>query len=179
VGTFGLATQTRPGRDGSAGEDRVTDFGFDSQYQLAFGKNDLSATVSWIGERQNWAASRALGNTANERDTLRSGRLTLHYLRDKTYGLTVQYFSLRGDADALLYAGSASGSPNSAGTIVQLDYLPFNLGGGPAFWPRSNVKISLQYTAYGKFDGARTNYDGAGANARDNNTTYLETWIAF
>ena len=32
---------------------------------------------------------------------------------------------------------------------------------------------------YDKFDGARKNYDGAGRNARDNNTLYLETWIAF
>ena len=179
LGTFGLATDTRPGRDGSAGEDRVLDLGFDSQYQLAFGKNDISAAASWIYERQTWVASNALGNTSNPFDSLRSLKLTLHYLRDKTYGLTVQYFSVGGDADAALYPDSASGSPNSNGAIFQFDYLPFNKGGGPAFWPRSNVKISLQYVAYAKFDGARTNYDGAGTNARDNNTLYLETWIVF
>ncbi|MEO6876271.1 MAG: cytochrome C, partial [Opitutaceae bacterium] len=56
---------------------------------------------------------------------------------------------------------------------------PFNKGGGPVFWPQSNVKLSLQYTAYGKFDGAHTNYDGSGRSARDNNTLYLEAWIVF
>jgi hypothetical protein len=39
--------------------------------------------------------------------------------------------------------------------------------------------LSLQYTLYNHFNGAETNYDGAGANARDNNTLYLEAWIAF
>jgi len=37
----------------------------------------------------------------------------------------------------------------------------------------------LQYTVYNRFDGARTNYDGAGSNARANNTLYAEAWIAF
>jgi hypothetical protein len=179
VGTFGLATDTRPGRDGSAGQDRVVDLGLDSQYQVAWDKNDFSATLSWIDERETWAASSALGNTTNPADSLHSGKATLHYLYDKTYGLTVQYFAVQGGADALLYAGSQSGSPDSDGLIYQVDYLPFNKNGGPAFWPRSNVKISLQYVAYNKFDGARTDYDGAGTNARDNNTLYLETWIAF
>ena len=27
--------------------------------------------------------------------------------------------------------------------------------------------------------GIRDNYDGAGSNARDNNTLYLEAWIVF
>jgi len=33
--------------------------------------------------------------------------------------------------------------------------------------------------AYNKFDGASSNYDGAGAKASDNNTLYLEAWITF
>ena len=75
--------------------------------------------------------------------------------------------------------GSLTGSPESDGFILQADYFPLNKPGGPAFWPRSNVKLSLQYVIYNRFDGARTNFDGAGRNARDNNTLYLEAWIAF
>ena len=37
----------------------------------------------------------------------------------------------------------------------------------------------LQYTGYGKFDGAKTNYDGTGRNARDNNTLFFNVWVAF
>jgi hypothetical protein len=92
---------------------------------------------------------------------------------------TVQYFVIDGTADPILYSASASGSPLSDGWIVEVSYLPFNKHGGPAFWPRSNVKISLQYVVYNRFDGASSNFDGAGSNARDNNTLYAETWIAF
>ncbi len=179
VGTFGVAAETYPGRDPGAGQDRIVDLGVDSEYQISAGQSDLTAMLTLINEHETWSASEALGNTANGTDSLNEFKATLHYLYDKTYGLTAQYFATSGGADAVLYGGSATGSPNSDGEIFQLDYLPFNKGGGPSIWPRSNVKVSLQYVAYNKFDGARTNYDGAGANAHDNNTLYLETWIAF
>ena len=178
-GTFGLACDAYPGRDASAGKDRVVDLGIDSQYQLSAGASDITATLSWINEHESWNASSVLGNTSNASDALRSAKATVDYLYDKTYGFTAQYFWINGGSDALLFAGSQTGSPNSDGLVLQANYLPFNKNGGPAFWRRSNVKLSLQYTLYNKFDGARTNYDGAGANARDNNTLYLEAWIVF
>ena len=178
-GTFGMAADTYPGRDSSAGQDRIVDLGLDSQYQLSSGASDVTAMVSWIHERQNWNASSMLGTTSNAADTLRSAKATLNYLYDKTYGATLQYFMIDGSSDTLLYPDSQTGSPNSDGLVLQVNYLPFNKGAGPSFWPRSNVKLSLQYTIYNRFDGARTNYDGAGANARDNNTLYIEAWIAF
>ena len=179
IGTFGLAADTFPGRDASAGKDRIVDFGIDSQYQLTRGSNDFTGLVSWIYEHQNWHASEALGNTDNKSDTLRNLKLTGSHLYDKTFGGTIQYFRIDGSADAGLYGGSKTGSPTSDGFVLQANYLPFNKSGGPKFWPRSNVKLSLQYTIYNRFDGARTNYDGAGAIARDNNTLYLEAWIVF
>lgn len=179
VGTFGLAADTYPGRDRSEGQDRIVDFGVDSEYQISRGTSDFTAMLSWIDEHQTWTASQALGATANDTGTLHDFKATLHYLYDKTYGITAQYFNTNGSADPVLFSGSESGSPNSEGEVFQLDYLPLNKHGGPGVWPRSNVKIALQYVAYNKFNGARRNYDGAGSNARDNNTLYLETWIAF
>lgn len=179
VGTFGMAADTAPGRDGSAGRDQVVDLGFDAQYQVAQGKSDMTAMLSWIHERDRWAANFALGGTSNAADSLDDFKATINYLYDKTYGLTAQYFSSTGGTDALLYGDSANASPNSSGEIVQLDYLPFNKGGGPGFWPRSNVKLALQYVNYNRFDGARLNFDGNGTNAHDNNTLYAEAWIAF
>jgi hypothetical protein len=41
------------------------------------------------------------------------------------------------------------------------------------------VKLSLQYIAYQKFNGASTNYDGNGRNANDNNTLYMLGWLNF
>ena len=42
-----------------------------------------------------------------------------------------------------------------------------------------NVRLMLQYTGYTKFDGASTNYDGNGRNARDNDTLFFNVWVAF
>jgi hypothetical protein len=179
IGTFGLAASTFPGRDPSAGKDRIADFGIDSQYQFAKGKHDITALVSWVHESESWDASNQLEATDNASDHLTNFKATISYLHDKTLGATVQYFLITGSSDPTLYSGSQTGSPTSDGFILQANYLPFNKGGGPAFWPKSNVKLSVQYTLYNRFDGARTNYDGAGANARDNNTLYLEAWIAF
>ena len=60
----------------------------------------------------------------------------------------------------------------------QVDYTPWGSGNSP-LGPRFNMRFGLQYTAYGKFDGARHNYDGAGANAADNNALRIFTWAAF
>ena len=179
IGTFGMAASTYPGRDPSAGKDRIVDIGIDSQYQESVGLHDVSVLLSWIHERQTWNASQALGNVSNAADTLWNFKATIDDLYDKTYGAAVQYFVIDGGQDPLLYAGSMIGSPRSDGFVLQANYLPFNKPGGPSFWPKSNVKFSLQYTIYNHFDGARSNYDGSGRNARDNNTLYAEAWIAF
>ena len=36
-----------------------------------------------------------------------------------------------------------------------------------------NLQLGVQYTGYTRFNGAMTNYDGAGRNASGNNTFYL------
>ena len=41
------------------------------------------------------------------------------------------------------------------------------------------MRLLAQYTAYTKFNGASSNYDGSGRNARDNNTFYLLGWLMF
>ncbi|HZP59246.1 MAG TPA: hypothetical protein VFB27_02900 [Opitutaceae bacterium] len=179
LGTFGLATNAYPGRDSSAGHDQISDVGLDSEYQISAGRHDTSVLVSYIHEYARWSASRVLSATSKASGSLGNLKVTLADLYDKTYGATAQYFIVDGGGDALRYSGSANGSPRSDGFILQADYLPFNKGGGPAFWPRSNVKITLQYVLYNRFDGARTNFDGTGRNAPDNDTLYLETWIDF
>ena len=179
VGILGLAASTYPGRDPTAGTDRILDIGIDSEYQNSIGRHDFTALFSWISEHQSWNASSALGSASHRRDRLESAKITADYLYDKTIGAAVQYFATNGGTDPLLYADSPNGSPASDGFIFQLSFLPIHKRGGPSIWPRSNFKLSLQYTLYNRFDGARTNFDGAGRNARDNNTTYLEAWLAF
>jgi hypothetical protein len=65
-------------------------------------------------------------------------------------------------------SGSASGSPDSASTVIELNWLPYR-----------DRRFTLQYTAYQRFNGASTNYDGFGRKASDNNTLYLLAWFPF
>lgn len=179
IGTFGLVARAYPGRNPSEGKDQIADVGVDSQYQFSNGQSDITALASVIYEHANWNASEALGNTSYRSGRLFNEKFTIDYLYEKTYGAAAQIFNVSGSVDPLLYAGSASGSASSNGFIFQINYLPFNKGGGPAIWPRSNVKLSAQYVLYNRFDGGKQNFDGAGRNASDNNTLYIEAWILF
>ena len=174
-----MFANTYPGRDESAGQDKTVDIGFDSQYQYFSKTSDVTVLASWLHEQNNLDATEKLGSASNSTDHLSTTSLTASYLYDKTIGPNIQYFRIDGDKDALLYADNRTASPNSDGLLFQLDYLPFNRDGGPDFWPKSNLKLSLQYILYNRFDGATRNYDGNGRDARDNNTTYLEAWLAF
>jgi len=179
AGLFGMAATLNPGRVTGFGTDHAVDFGIDTQYQYLADIHSISFQGSWITENQTLTASQALGNSSNSHDHLRSFHAKATYYYDQTYGATLGYFRVDGSGDTDLYGdGSAKSSPNSAGLIAELNYLPFNHG-GPEFWPWMNVKFGLQYTAYQKFDGGTTNYDGAGHNASDNDTLYLYAWLAF
>jgi hypothetical protein len=172
LGTFGMVANTYPGRDPSAGKDQTADIGVDSQYQFSNERSDVTVMASAIYEHDAWNASQPLGVTSNATDTLLNEKLTVDYLYDKTFGGSAQIFNVNGSLDPLLYAGSASGSADSNGYIFQLNYMPFNKDGGPAFWSKSNVKFSVQYVVYSHFDGTAQ-------DASANNTLYLEAWIMF
>lgn len=173
VGLFGLQASTYPGRDRSAGQDSTFDFGMDAQYQVSSGVHDFLGTLAGIYEKDSWDASQQLGNTSNRSDHLWSLKANVDYLYDKTFGGAVGVFFTDGSHDSALYGDSSTGSPLSDGVILQANYLPFNKEGGPSFWPKSNVKLSAQYIIYTQFNGS------SGHNASDNNTLYLEAWIAF
>jgi len=179
VGTYGIYANIYPGRVSSAGKDHILDLGFDSQYQYISDVNDITARINFLHEFQDWNASRDLGNVSNSSDDLWNFTASTSYLYDKTYNASVQYFITGGDSDSILYADSRTGSPDSRGWVFELDYLPFNKSGGPKFWSKSNVKLTMQYVLYNKFDGSSDNYDGTGRDASDNNTLYLEAWVAF
>lgn len=172
IGTFGMVANTYPGRDPSAGEDRTADIGVDSQYQFSSTTSDITVMASATYEHDDWTASLPLGAVSNATDSLLNEKIAVDYLYDKTYGAAAQVFNVDGSIDPLLYPGSASGSADSNGYIFQLNYMPFNKGGGPAIWSKSNVKFSVQYVVYSHFDGTAQ-------DASANNTLYLEAWIMF
>jgi len=67
--------------------------------------------------------------------------------------------------------GNATGSPNTQGWIAEVDWLPL-----PA---EQNLKVGLRYTAYTKYNGASSDYNGFGRNASDNNNWFAYMWLLF
>ena len=183
VGTYGMIINRYPSNlDTSTPTDRYRDLALDAQYQYITDPHVFTAQTTYIHEKQSYDASFPVAAAtgagigagpapANPTDTLRRFKVKGTYYYNRQYGGTLAYFSTTGSADPGLYGMDADGNarkPDSSGYIVELDYLPIQ-----------NVRLLLQYTAYNKFNGSATNYNGQGRNARDNNTLFFDLWAAF
>lgn len=175
IGTYGIHVKSSPGTI-TGPEDSFTDWAADFQFDrtLPSLKNDvLSFRGTYIRQNSSLVASfpSAASQVSNHLNTVQ-GNVEYHF--GDRVSLTGGYFNVTGNADPLLYmqgtpiSGSASGSPNSDGYLL-------NVG----WWPVQNIGLTLQYTGYLKFNGGGTNYDGAGRNASSNNTTYLMARFVF
>jgi len=178
IGTYGMQSRVLPSGVRDVGHDTIYNQGVDSQYQFLNGEHNFTLLVNWLNQNQQLHATQLLGGALHQHGRLWSASCTGSYLYEHKYGLDVQFFDTQGSRDAVLY-GTRTGRPGSAGWIFQLNWLPWNAAGGPSFWPYSNVKFSLQYTLYTSFDGSTSNFDGNGRDAHDNNTLFLEAWLAF
>jgi len=169
AGTYGISATSFPGGDESTGlTDRKTDVAFDANYQWAVDSdNFISAHGTYIHENLDLHASSLLSGS-NPSDTLNTYRTDVSYSYKDTYIPSVQYFQTWGSNDAA-YWGTANGNPNNAGYVVELAYVPFGKADSPIHF--ANARLTLQYTAYTKFDGTST-------HASDNNTLLLNLWVA-
>jgi len=151
------------------------------QYQYVGDVHQVTVAGTHIHESMTLDASFANGGAANPTNNLSTTRVWATYYYRRRIGGTVAYFSTTGSSDTALYPStvslpggnpgvivSANGSPDTRGWIAEVNYLPW-----------LNVKISAQYTAFSKFNGGGTNYDGVGRSASDNNTLYLLLWFAY
>jgi hypothetical protein len=182
IGLFGLQAEIYPGLDQTTGfADRYTDLGVDGSYQYSFASTDVvSLNGRYLHEDQSLQATCALdgagaGCAANTVDDVRID--ASYYWRDKI-GLTVSGFDTTGSSNPVLYAGNRTLRPDSSGVMVQLDATPWGDGKSP-FGKRFNTRVGLQYTDYTEFNGAASNWDGMGSNARDNNTLRVFVWAAY
>lgn len=173
VGGYGMVANLVPsGYQGTT--DRYTDAAVDAQMDRTYsGGASFVAHATWIFERRHLPASVAAGNAANLNSNLSTARIDATYYTKSRVGFSAGLFSTTGDSDPLLYpsgdvTGSATGSPDSQGYVAQLSYMPW-----------LNTRLGLQYVGYTKFNGASSNYDGAGRDAHDNNTLYLMAWLVF
>lgn len=179
VGVFGYFPSISPGGDTSSGTtDDYSDFGLDASYQFTGdGDNIYTVNARFTHEDQNLAASNLLVLSQHKHNALDDVRVDASYYWHNIIGATVQVFDTSGTTDEMLYADSRTFSPDSSGIMFQIDATPW--GEGDAWLGgRLNLRVGLQYTIYTRFNGATSNYDGAGRNASDNNTLRLFTWLA-
>lgn len=174
-----------------------TDLGVDAQYQYLLDPHAVTAQFTYTRNHVRYSAASladpaapffdaggaALANI-NSADTNHVLRAKLSYVYQAKYGGALGLFSLTGTTNT---ANQTAGY-DATGMLGMTDGASSNLSGNPAtrgftletFWlPIQYLRIGLQYTAYSRYNGSSTNYDGFGRNARDNNTLFLYTWAAY
>lgn len=182
-GAFGLDVRMQPD-PGSPAADRYTDAALDATYQYTpQGPAAVVVNASLIDERQRLAASFASGAADRPANHLDALEVDASFIWRQACSAAVGVFDVHGGPDAALYApaplaGSLSGSPDTRGYRLQLEYVPF---GKLDSWhsPWVNLRVGLQYTAYTRFNGGAANYDGFGRSASDNDSLFLFAWLAF
>ncbi len=174
LGTYGMYAKRQPGAFASGGDgDAFTDLALAFEYMRPLGHDQLTVTGTWIHEARSMGASVAAGLASVTSQKVDVFRVRGTYHAGQLWAFSLMPFLSSGTTDPTLYpaaavSGSLAGSPNTTGLLAEVDYNPWQ-----------NARISLQYTAYGKFNGRANNYDGGGRSASDNNTLYLVTWLMF
>jgi hypothetical protein len=172
VGGYGIHMNSTPNAVTGL-QDTYTDFGPDLQYDRVFGRDVLSFRATYVRENSALNATLDAGGATQADHHLNTGNANIEYHYGNRISAQFGAFLTSGTADASLYppaavSGSANGSPRSVGFISNF-----------SFWPTQNIDLGVQYTAYSRFNGGSTNYDGSGRSASDNNTLYLLTRFIF
>ena len=65
-------------------------------------------------------------------------------------------------------SGSMNNNPDTRIVIPELFWMPVQY-----------ARVGVQYYKFNRFNGASSNFDGAGRNAKDNNTLFVYVWAAY
>jgi hypothetical protein len=177
IGTYGIHMKSTP-QAITGLEDSYTDWAADFQYDRTipqFRGDVLSIRGTYIRENSSLVAT-ASNNPGDLliRHHLNTVQANAEYHLGDKYSATIGYFNVTGTPDPFLFppgpvTGNANnGDPRSNGFIANVSW-----------WPVQNIGLTFQYTGYTRFNGAGTNYDGAGRNAGSNNTLYLLARFVF
>ena len=174
-GTYGMHMKSSPNAI-TGPTNGYTDWAFDFQYDRTIPqlKNDvLSFRGTYVRENSSLGATLAAGGASLLGHHLNTVQGNVEYHYGTKLSGTAGLFSVTGTPDPLLYAqapvfGSANGDPRSNGYNLNLSW-----------WPQQNIDLAVQYTGYLRFNGAQTNYDGAGRKAAGNNAVFLLARFVF
>ena len=197
LGTYGLAAKVIPYYQNGIGTNSYVEYNVDTNYSYMMDDdNMLMAMAKYTHDSMKMNASYSQGYANNSKNYLDSVMMMGMWTYKQTYNLSVGWNYMKGSADMALYngaagydpttgvnganpiTGSANGSPNTNSFLFEADYIPFGKGTSMTD-PYLNLRLSVQYWAYTQFNGASTNYDGAGRNAAGNNTLYFVGNIMF
>lgn len=172
LGTFGMVAKVYPDNsDPTGATSRFRDIGIDAQYQYLLDPHTITAQATYIREKTDWAD---IVGPANRSDTLKQLKLKGTYVYQAKYGAGLTYVQTDGSADAAIYGDGNTVSGNPAGSPDSRIWIP------EVFWtPVQYLRLGAQYWHYTRFNGASTNYDGFGRNARDNDALFLYVWGAY
>jgi hypothetical protein len=174
VGTYGLHMKSSPNAITGL-EDGYTDWAADFQYDRTipqFHNDVVSLRGTYI--RANSALHATFPSAAQfVYHHLNTVQANAEYHFGNKYSATVGWFNINGSSDPTLFGaapvtGNANGDPRSNGYIANISW-----------WPVQNIGLTFQYTGYTSFNGASTNYDGAGRNAGANSAVYLLARFVF
>ncbi len=176
VGGFGLLGAHVYPTGVTGATDSYTTLGLDAQVERKVDETGgmLIGRTSFIHEKQSLDATFAAAEAQGSSSSLQTFRANVSYLPNLYVGATLGYFNTSGTTDSLRYApalvtGSGNGSPNSNGFMGELSLNAWQ-----------NTRVSLQYTAFRRFNGGTDGYDGTSSRrASDNNTIFLYTWVVF
>ena len=164
LGTYGIASnQYLSGISGAL--DKFVDMGIDLQYERPMTLGTFTFHSSYTFENETRGDITDL--SASTKYNFQAFKVDANAFLKNGCGATLAYFNNTGSADATNFP-NGDNKPNSSGLIFQIEYLPWY-----------NTKFAAQYVSYQKFDGSRSNYDGMGRNAANNNTIYLLAWLCF
>jgi len=189
VGTFGMDVKMQP--DVAVPDtDHYTDVALDATYQYTpEGPGAILVNASLIHEKQQLNATFNAGGSANATNHLNALEIDASYAYRQTWSAGLGLFDTSGSTDLnpvtgvglyapAAFSGSNNGSPDTRGATMQFECVPL---GKMQSWGRPwvNLRVGLQYTAYLRFNGGTSNYDGFGRSASQNNSLFLFSWMAF
>jgi hypothetical protein len=205
VGTAGMLAKVANDPADPSSRDRFRDLSLDAQYQYLLDPH--AVTMQFVVARQRHTYPDAAAGQAvefvdasggalavtNAADTTNVARLKASYVYQAKYGGSLAWFNLTGSTNS---ANQSSGFDPSTTSITTSDpaatvlstRVNGNLSGNPgmtgrtyeAFYnPVQNIRIGAQFTAYSRYNGAKTNYDGFGRDAKDNNSWFVYMWAAY
>jgi hypothetical protein len=180
------------------------DTSIDAQYQYLLDPHSITAQLVYSHSNHRYPdflanqsvafvdpLGNALANT-NGTDSTNLLRAKLTYVYRAKYGGSIGVFNLTGSTNT---ANQTSGTSPDTLTVTSdpaaaapSQRVGGSLSGNPAtrgatleaFWtPVQYMRVGVQYTAYSKYNGASTNYDGFGRNASDNNSLFIYLWAAY